>query len=380
MFSSEQPKFIASRPWSARLWASRWPEVIWFAFAFGNLGWMVLIPSWSMLPYHLTWMSLLLLYGLGVRTWSRMLAWCLLLPVMAATAIVFFADHIQGPQPFDELIELPVMAVMLFVMMRLTNHRRAAMDRLDAVSSRNVVLLERQRAFVQNASHALRTPITVALAHAELLYPAVVDADAAEDVAVVVDELGRLRGLVDQLLVLATSEQADILHPSPTLLRPLIDEVLHRWEAAPRQWLACRVDDATIFVDRERLIMALDALIDNAVRFTTSGDRIELSVELQNSAVAITVADSGSGIPEEQLGLVFERFQSGASSPRGGRSFGLGLAIVRAVVEAQGGVVLAGRADLGGAAVALTFPLYDPVSRVLPSIVGGPAEVTPQPA
>jgi len=364
----------------ARLWASRWPEVAWLLFAFGNLGWMVLMPSWSMLPYHLTWMSLLLLYGLGVRTWSRMLTWCLLAPVMTATGLLFLEARVRGPEPFDELIELPMMVVMLYVMTRLTDHRKAAMDRMGALSRHNFALLERQRTFVQNASHELRTPITIALAHAELLAPAVTAADTKEDVAIVVDELGRLRGLVDQLLLLATAEQDALQRPSPTRLSSVLDELLRRWRPLRREWLVCNCADVSVLADQDRLMLAVDALVDNAVRFTEDDDRIELSVERHGREVAVTVADSGPGIPEDQLESVFERFDGSAPRQRSARNFGLGLAIVRAVVEAHGGRVSAARAALGGAAVTLWLPLYDEAAEASVSRQGGPVPVAPQPA
>jgi signal transduction histidine kinase len=145
-------------PLIARLWASRWPETAWVAFAVGNLAGMVLVPDWSMLPFHFTWISLLLLYGLGYRTASRALTWWLLVPLMAGAALIFVDDWIRALAPYDELIELPVMVVLLFAITGLTNRRKAAMAALDEVSRHNADLLQRQRAFVQNASHELRTP------------------------------------------------------------------------------------------------------------------------------------------------------------------------------------------------------------------------------
>jgi hypothetical protein len=103
-----------------QLWASRWPEAAWAAFAVGNLVWMELVPSQALLPFHFTWISLLLLYGLGYRTYTRALTWCLLVPVMAGTALLFINARIRALQPYDELIELPVMVVMLFA---ITRHR-----------------------------------------------------------------------------------------------------------------------------------------------------------------------------------------------------------------------------------------------------------------
>jgi len=343
----------------ARLWASRWPEAVWAAFAVGNLTWMILMPSWSMLPYHFTWMSLLLLYGFGFRIWTRTLFWWLLIPVMAATMLLFMDPAIRGLQPYDELIELPFMVALFSALVMHTNRRKEVMAALDEVSRHNLDLLGRQRMFVQNASHQLRTPITVALAHAELLPEPGANATAASDAAIVVDELARLRSLVDQLLQLATAEQQDLVRPVPIRLVPFLDDALRRWQATPRRWLAGRRDDATVLADPERLVLALDAVLENAVEFTGDGDRIELSVQRHEREAAIVVADSGPGIPESQLKSVFDRFSGGSPAGAGAHNFGLGLSIVRAVAEAHGGRVTAAQGPLGGAAVTLWLPLHD---------------------
>jgi two-component system OmpR family sensor kinase len=357
------------RPLATRLWASRWPEVAWAVFAVGNLTWMVLVPDWSMLPFHFTWISLLLLYGVGYRTATRALTSWLLVPLLAGAALIFVDDRIRALAPYDELIELPVMVVLLFAITRLTNRRKAAMAALDELSRHNADLLERQRAFVQNASHELRTPITVALAHAELLsgsagYATEADADAATDAAIVVDELERLRRLVDRLLLLATAERQDLARSARTQLRPLADDVLRRWEPVPRQWLLGDRDDATVFADPDRLMVALDSLLDNAVRFTRETDSIELSVRSGDQEAAVTVADCGPGIPDDQLESVFDRFDGAGSGRDSAHNFGLGLSIVRAIAEAHGGRVTAARSAVGGAAVTMWLPLYQPAQPV----------------
>jgi two-component system OmpR family sensor kinase len=352
---------------AARLWASRWPEVAWAVFAVGNLAWMLLVPNWSMLPFHFTWISLLLLYGVGYRTATRALTWWLLVPLMAGAALIFVDDRIRALAPYDELIELPVMVVLLFAITRLTNRRKVAMAALDEVSRHNADLLERQRAFVQNASHELRTPITVALAHAELLpgsaaSAAGADPDETSDAAIVVDELERLRRLVDRLLLLATAERPDLARPAPTLLAPLADDVLRRWEPVPRRWLDGHRDAVTVLADPDRLVVALDSLLDNAVRFTSEGDSIELSVRSHGGEAALTVADSGPGIADGQLEAVFDRFDASDSQRDSAHNFGLGLSIVRAIAEAYGGRVTAARSPAGGAAVTMWLPLYQPAA------------------
>jgi len=346
------------RPLAARLWASRWPEAAWLVFAAGSLAWMILAPSWSSLPFHFTWMSLLLLYGLGYRTWTRALTWTLLVPVMTATALLFVDARIRGLQPYDEVIELPMMILMLLVMTRLTSRRKADMARLDELSRHNMTLLEQQRAFVQNASHELRTPIAVALAHAELL-PRTGTEPAAEDAVIVADELARLRRLTDRLLLLATAEEPSQLRPVPVRLTDVLDDVLRRWEPVPRQWLAGQQDDATVLADPDRLVIALDAILDNAVRFTRENNQIQLSVHRHGQQAGITVADSGPGIPGSELGSVFDRFSNASPHRDTARNFGLGLSIVRAIAEAHAGQVSAAPGPLGGAAITLWLPVHE---------------------
>jgi two-component system, OmpR family, sensor kinase len=357
-----------SCPLRARLWASRWPEAAWTVFAVVNLAWMVLVPSQSLLPFHFIWISLLLLYGLGYRTYTRRLTWFLLVPVMAGAALLFIDARIRALQPYDELIELPVMVVMLFAITRHTSRRAAAIAALDKVSQHNEMLLGRQRTFVQNASHELRTPITVALAHAELLPRPGADPAVAEDLDIITDELARLRRLTDRLLLLATAEEPDRLHPVPTRLTDILDDALRRWEPVPRKWVAGHHDDTAVLADPDRLVVALDAILDNAVRFTREGDRIELSAHRDGQRAGITVADSGPGIPDSQLGSVFDRFNTASPHRDTARNFGLGLSIVRAIAEAHAGQVAASPSPFGGAAVTLWLPQHDlPLSPALPA-------------
>lgn len=164
-------------------------------------------------------------------------------------------------------------------------------------------------------------------------------------------------------------------------LATLLDDVVRRWKPSPRQWLIGSSDDATVLADRERLVLALDAIIEDAVGFTGDGDTIQLTVHCDGQQAAIVVADSGPGIPDSHLASVFEGFSGSALRGSGPRNFGLGLSIVRAVAEAHGGHVRAERGPLGGAAVSLSLPLHKPVvpagptSERIAHIAGAP-EVT----
>ena len=323
------------RTWPTRRFA--WIDVAWAGFAVANLVAIVLIPDWETVPFHFIWVSLTILYGF--RVWGlRPTAWVVAV-IIVATGAGIVDDIIRGSQPLDELTEVPLMSAMFFAMVWHAQRRLAVMGEMRKVSEANLRLLERERRFIQNASHELRTPITVAIGHAELLRRTSDPASIAHDAGVVVDELMRLRRLAERLLLLAAAEDPDFLHKRPIEVEPILVQALQRWAPTPRRWRLGTTDEAVVEADGDRLAMAIDALVENAVKHTTPEDWIELSVR-RNHGVEITVADSGVGIDATDLPRIFERFERGDSSRRrDGHGMGLGLAIVKTIAEAHGGSV-----------------------------------------
>jgi two-component system, OmpR family, sensor kinase len=253
--------------------------------------------------------------------------------------------------------------------------RLSAMQQLERANETTARLLERERQFIQDASHELRTPITVALGHAELVHRSVGDAVARDDVRVIVDELSRLRRLADRLLILAASEHPGFLHRTRLDVEPVVVDVLRRWTPVPRRWVVGDLEEATIEADLDRLALALDALIENAVKHTEPGDAVTVGVGSQEGMVVISVRDTGSGIPQEDLARIFDRFarsDAGRSREDGG-GVGLGLSIVRTVAEAHGGSVSV-HSTLGrGSAFELRLPMIDPTGPPGPAGPSGPA-------
>ena len=132
-------------------------------FSLANLAAMLLIPAWETVPFHFIWVSLTLLYGF--RVWRTRPTLAVLAVVMALTGLFIGIDYGRGEQPFDELTEVPLMAAMFAAMVWHARRRLSAVEETERVSVENLRLLERERRFVQDASHELRTPITVAVGH-----------------------------------------------------------------------------------------------------------------------------------------------------------------------------------------------------------------------
>ena len=315
-----------------------WVDIAWVVFVGLNLLAMQVSPPWQTVPFLIIWVSLTALYGF--RLWHLGSTIVTVAAVTLATGGLITYQVLKGLQDTEYLVEVPLMALLFVVVVWHVRRRQMAMEEVRRVSDHNLRLLERQRRFLQDASHELGTPITVALGHTELIQRAAADPAIAADARVAIDELQRLRRLASRLLLLAAADGPDFLRVVPVGIAELVHDALGRWSHTPRRWSLGEVVEATVRGDRDSLVLALDALIENAVHYTPEDGRIELGVRREGANVVVVVTDSGPGVPAPEAERIFDRFAR-VDSARGRATggFGLGLAIVKAVAEAHGGSV-----------------------------------------
>ena len=342
---------------------AHWVDIAWMVFIALNLLAMRLIPDWQTVPFLIIWLSLTTLYGF--RLWRLGSTVLTVLVVTLVTGGLIGWQVLRGEQDLDYLAEVPLLATMFVVMAWHSRRRLAAMEEMKRVSEHNLRLLDHQRQFLQDVAHELGTPITIALGYTELITRAATDQVIAKDARVAVDELLRMRRLASRMMLLAATDGPDFLHLTQVNVADFLMETLHRWSQTPRRWSLGTLTEAAVQADEDRLTLALDALIENAIDHTDSGGRIELSARLDGDNVIIGVADSGSGIPANEVGRIFGRFtrvDRGRSRKTGG--FGLGLAIVKAIAEAHNGSVRV-ESTVGKGSV---FELIVPASADLPRL------------
>jgi two-component system OmpR family sensor kinase len=365
----------AARAWFRK--AGRWcrasvVDILWVVFVALNLVAMRLLPEWQTVPFLAIWVSLTAIYGF--RLWRLQPTILTLAAVTVATGGIIGVQVIQGQQDLDYLAEVPLIALMFLVMVwhgrrRLAamEERLAAMAEVQRVSQENLRLLQQQQRFLQDASHELGTPITVALGHAELMERADATPAIAADAKVIADELRRLRRLSTRMLLLAAAGSPGFLHTEPVAADSIVVDALERWGHTSRRWRLGPAAEVTVLGDRDRLAMALDALIENAIAHTEPGDQIEVSARAEDGQVVLAVVDSGSGIEPADLERIFQRFARSGSGPgRESGGFGLGLAIVQAIAEAHHGSVRASSTPGQGSVFEILLPACPP----------GPAEAS----
>jgi two-component system, OmpR family, sensor kinase len=218
---------------------------------------------------------------------------------------------------------------------------------LEVTLARLEETLDRQRRFVADASHELRTPLTSIHSYAQMLEEwALRDPQIGpESVAAIKRESERMKGLIENLLELARGDEGMKLNLKDNDLTEVVEEAAESARASvngkvliecptPKQG----VKPVSAVFDRERLRQALSILLDNAVKYSPEGGRVTIRIAEENGSVGVEVADTGIGIPEDQIPHVFERFYR-AEEARSTEGLGLGLSIARQIAEDHRGSI-----------------------------------------
>jgi two-component system OmpR family sensor kinase len=334
--------------------------LLWVAFAFMNYVAMVAWPSWETIPFHFVWISLTLLYGF--RVWPTRETLIVLACVVVLTGASIGLDAFRGIQLWGELFEVPLMSAMFLAMVWHARRRVDAVRIAERRAEQSRSLLERQERFIHDASHELRTPVTIARGHLELLRRHGAD---GPEVDVALDELARIDAIVQRLLLLATADQPDFVLTAEIELESFLEDVFIRWsELAPRAWKLGALAPGRLLADAERLRAALDALLENAVKYSQPQAAIELRARSAGRGwVSIEIQDDGCGVPEKALARIFDRFaRVDSARTRSAGGVGLGLAIVDAIAKAHGGRCTV-ESTPRGSIFALRLPAFAPAVR-----------------
>ena len=238
---------------------------------------------------------------------------------------------------------------------------------LNAMIARLETSFSALRRFTADASHELKTPLTVLRADVErAMHPNAAGSEAMQALEEALQETARMADLVDSLLTLARADEGRFdLHREATAVGPLVRDVYETavilGEHAGIDVSMAVLEEAVVDGEARRLRQLFLNLITNAIKYTPRGGRVELSLSVRSSnEVAFTVRDSGIGISAADLPHVFERFwradrARSRASERGG--FGLGLAISQWIAQAHGGRI-AVQSRLGrGSVFTVTLPL-----------------------
>jgi heavy metal sensor kinase len=303
------------------------------------------------------------------QTFARAREAIALVLVCAAVAVVLFSVVLaaQITTPINELSDAmrKIGSDRLTRQLRWTQ-RRDEIGRLassfDDLLQRLSQAFARERQFISDASHELKTPLTSINSNAQMLLrwgdrdPQVLH----ESLETIASESATLADMVNGMLTLAKADRGDDIPKEPVSLAQVASEVTkHAQSRAEEKALALdfRYDGTpTVLGDPGLLRQLVSNLVDNALKFTERGG-VDVHVGSQGESAFVEVSDSGPGVPEEELPLVFDRFyRADKARSRTVPGTGLGLAIVRSIARVHNGEVTVGRSPRGGALFRVRLP------------------------
>ncbi len=271
----------------------------------------------------------------------------------------------------DTLMSLAAQAAAAIENARLVGALRKAYERLGELD-------KLKSDFISIASHELRTPLSLILLYAAVLREQLGGA-GGEQVEPVLRAAMRLQHIIETMLNLSYLETGQmILALSQFDLRTEVQDACKDYEAlAETGGLALMMDlpdeEISICADKEKVRVVLDNLISNAVKFTPAGGRVQVTLSRRGDGVEVSVADTGAGIPPQDLERIFDRFyQVEDHMTRRHGGMGLGLSIVKGLVELHGGRVWAESVPGRGSRFIVVLPARPPASGAVPTEPPGP--------
>ena len=328
---------------------------VWSVVAVVACALMWVLPASETVPYHVGWATFALCYGLETWSWKVTATGLTLYAVVSGYILLDrVAEEVIDVQ---EAAEIPLMALLIALMVWHVQRRQTLLAKVTVLAERERAEARARDLLTQRTSHEMRSPLSIANGYLEILRAREHPPETDEDLTVIHEELDRLNRACERLV--RTLRVGQSLPDADVDIDALVNETGRRWAAVARREWVVDARAGTTSHSAEQLRACLDTLVENAIRYTSRGDTIELYARRTGDRLTLGVADSGPGFSDQVIEAV-RRTESldAVESVRDPLSqTGLGIGLVMDVASRRGGQVLIGRSRHGGADIALSVPI-----------------------
>ncbi|MFD2146787.1 sensor histidine kinase [Mucilaginibacter antarcticus] len=289
----------------------------------------------------------------------------LIVTELAYSALLFYAHADATSMLYDQLISVVLLSGFYLISRYFFSYKASYYQQILEIRGKNIEIEkagEFKNQVLGMVAHDLRNPIGAVESIAMMMELDELDEDTQDNVNMIKESCSKARGILDDLLEAAKNENINVIETQKVELNQYLKGIIDAWKIqnSIAIILVSAVNPLHAQLSKEKFTRVLDNLISNALKFSKETDKVELHLNLKDNTISIEVKDHGLGIPQDMIPHIFERFsKAGRTGLKGEKSTGLGLSIVKQIIESHKGKISVSSIEGKGT----TFLIQLPVSH-----------------
>ena len=281
------------------------------------------------------------------------------------TALLFYSQTDGTEMLYNQILSVVLLAGFYLISRYFFSYKASYYQQIIEIKEQNIAI-EKATAFKTQVlgmvAHDLRNPIGAVESIAMMMELDEISDDAQENVNMIKESCAKARGIIEDLLEAARNENSNVVETTKTELNGFLKHLVNVWQIqkAFKSTIIFRGGDEKLYakINGEKFQRVIDNLVSNALKFSKDTDTVIVSLELLDKQACIKIKDQGMGIPASMLPHIFKSFsKAGRAGLRGEQSTGLGLSIVKQIVESHKGIITVDSVEGAGTTFSIMLPL-----------------------
>jgi two-component system sensor histidine kinase VicK len=286
----------------------------------------------------------------------------LVITELAYSALLFYARIDATSMLYDQLISVVLLSGFYLISRYFFSYKASYYQQILEIRSKNIEIEkagEFKNQVLGMVAHDLRNPIGAVESIAMMMELEEIDEDTQDNVNMIKESCSKARGILDDLLAAAKNENINVVETQKVELNQYLKGIIDAWKIQNPITiiLVSSVNPLYAQLNKEKFTRVLDNLISNALKFSKETDQVELHLNVKEKTISIEVKDHGLGIPQDMIPHIFERFsKAGRTGLKGEKSTGLGLSIVKQIIESHKGKISVSSVEGKGTTFLIQLP------------------------